>query len=177
MFDRLGPVFLVLIDVDQMPQRVRHVRVDGDEIGEQGFGAIEQAGAHVVLAEFEHGDGLFFVAQVRTRDQMLMHANRAIDFAAAAEQIAEREMRLDRIAIEFGQLQEYFDGLVGLLVEQIVQAAEVARRQFADADAARTFTVAPSRRTSPKAPRPAATGTTHTSSIGDMFTALCRSPG
>ena len=86
-----------------------------------------RSGAHVVLAELEHRDGFFLLAQIRPRDQMLMHADRAIDLAAATEQIAEREMRLDRVAIELGELQEHFDRLVGLLVEQIVQSAEIAR--------------------------------------------------
>ena len=71
--------------------------------------------------------------QIRSRDQVLMHADRAIDLAAAAEQVAERQMRLDRVAVEFGELQEHLDRLVRLLVQQVIQAAEVARRQLADA--------------------------------------------
>jgi len=143
MVDGLAPVLLVLVDADQVAQRGRHLRIHCDEVGEQGLGAVEQAGAHVVLAEFEQRNGLFLVAQVRPRDQVLMHANRPVDFAAPAKQIAERKMRFDRVAVEFGELEEYLDRLVRLLVEQVVQSAKVARRQLADAGAARTLAIAP----------------------------------
>ena len=58
---------------------------------------------------------------------MLVHADRPIDFAAAAEEIAEREMRLNGIAVELGELQEHLDRLVGLFVQQVVEAAEITR--------------------------------------------------
>ena len=104
MVDRLVPILFMLIDIDEVPQRRGHVCVHCHQIGEQGFGAIEQAGTHVVLAQFQQRNGFFFVAQVRTGDQVLVYADRAIDFAAAAEQVAERQMRLHRIAVELGQL-------------------------------------------------------------------------
>ena len=143
MLDRLVPVALMLVDADQVPQRGRRERIHRDEVGEQRFRAVEQAGAHVVLAEFEHGDGLFVVAEIRTRDEVLVHADRAIDLAATAEQVAEREMRFDGVAVDFGELEEDFDRLVLLLVEQVVEAAEVVRRQLAHARAGGAFAAAP----------------------------------
>src|SRR5512141_884780 len=44
----------------------------------------------------------------------------------------ERELRLDRVLVDLGDLQEYLDCLVGLLVEQVVQPAEIGRRQSRD---------------------------------------------
>ena len=45
-------------------------------------------------------------------------------------------MRFDRIRIDFDQLEEDLDGLVGLFVEQVVEAAEIVARQRAGALAA-----------------------------------------
>ena len=135
MADRLIPVAFVLIDADQVFQCRWRLRVHRDEIGEERLRAIEEAGAHVVLAELEQCDGLLVLVEVRTRDQMLVHSDRAIDLAAAAEQIPKREMRLDRIAIDLGKLQEHLDRLVLLLVQKVIEAAEVVRRQLADARA------------------------------------------
>ena len=133
VFDRLVPILFVLIDADQVLERGRRLRIHRDQIGEQGFGAIEQARAHVILAQFKQGDGFLVLVEIRARDQVLMHADRAIDLAAAAEQIAEREMRFDRIAIDVGELEEDFDRLVLLLVEQVIEAPEITGRQLVDA--------------------------------------------
>ena len=95
------------------------------QVGEQRFGAVEQTRAHVVLAQREQRRASLLVAQAGARHEALVQADRAIDLAAAAEQVAERELRLDRVLVDFGDLQEDLDRLVLLLVEQVVQAAEV----------------------------------------------------
>ena len=143
MIDGLVPVLLMLVDADQMLERRRHLRIHGDEVSEQRLGTVEQAGTHVVLAEFEQCDGLFLIGKIRTRDQVLVHADSTIDLAAAAEQVAERQMRFDCVAVELGELEEHLDRLVRLLVQQVVQSAKVTRRQLADAGAARALAVAP----------------------------------
>ena len=93
----------------------------------------DQQRCHVVLAEFEQSDGLLLLAQARARDQVLVDADRTIDLAAPAEQVAEGEVGFHRIAIDVGELEEYLDRLVLLFVEQVVEAAEIAGRQLADA--------------------------------------------
>ena len=55
-----------------------------------------------------------------------MNPDRAIHLAAAAVEIAQREMGLDRFAVDLQQLDEYFDRLVGLLVEKVVDPLEIA---------------------------------------------------
>jgi hypothetical protein len=64
-------------------------------------------------------------------DQVLMDADGAIGFAAAAKQVAQREMQLDGLGIDARRLDEGLDGLVRLLVEQEVQALEIGARQGA----------------------------------------------
>ena len=103
-----------------------------DEVAEHRLGAIEQARAHVVLAQREQRLHLLLVAQVRALHQGLVQADRAVDFAAAAEQVAERDLGLEGVLVEFGDVQEQLDRLVRLLVEQVVQAAEIGGRQPAD---------------------------------------------
>jgi len=58
-----------------------------------------------------------------------MHADRAIRFAAPTEQIAQCEMQFDRFGIEFDHFDERVDCLIGLLIEQEIQAAEIRTRQ------------------------------------------------
>ena len=60
-----------------------------------------------------------------------MHADRALDLAAPAEQAAQREMQLDRLRIDLHHLDEGLDRLVGLLVQQEVEALEIRHRQRA----------------------------------------------
>ena len=60
-----------------------------------------------------------------------MHADRALDLAAPAEQTAEREMQLDGLRIDLHHLDERFDRLVRLLVQQEIQPFEIRHRQRA----------------------------------------------
>ena len=84
-----------------------------------------------ILRELEHR-GLALVGwQVGTVEQVLMHADRAIDLALAAEQIAQREVQIDRLRIDLDDFDERLDRLVGLLVQQEIEAAEIRQRQRA----------------------------------------------
>ena len=60
--------------------------------------------------------------QVRAIEQVLVHADRALDLAVPAEQDAEREVQLDGLRIDLDHLDERLDRLVGLLVQQEVEA-------------------------------------------------------
>jgi hypothetical protein len=64
-------------------------------------------------------------AQVAARQQVLVHAHGALVLAAAAEQVAQREVQLGGVGVVLHRLDEGVDGLVLLFVEQEVQAAEV----------------------------------------------------
>ena len=66
-----------------------------------------------------------FCSQIRSRDDVLVDANRTVDFAATAEQAAEREMRFDGLVVDPNHLQEVLQGLIGLFVEQEVQAFQI----------------------------------------------------
>src|SRR5262249_54889789 len=52
-------------------------------------------------------------------------------------------MRLDRVAVDLGELQEHLDRLVLLLVQKVIEAAEVVRRELADARARCPLAAAP----------------------------------
>jgi hypothetical protein len=62
---------------------------------------------------------------------VLVHAHRALVFAAAAKQVAEREVQLLRVGVVLHGLDEGVDGLVLLLVEQEVEAAKVGLGRLA----------------------------------------------
>ena len=109
VFDGLVPVALVLVDRNQMAQCRRRMGVHRHQVGKQRLGTIKQAGAHVVLAQLQQGHGLHRVGQARARDQVLVQADGAIHLTAPAEQVAQRQMRFDRVAVVFGQLEEDLD--------------------------------------------------------------------
>ena len=65
------------------------------------------------------------LVQIRTREQVLMDANRSLDFAAAPEQVTEREVRLERLVVDFGHLDEQLERFIGLAAQHEVQAANI----------------------------------------------------
>jgi hypothetical protein len=95
------------------------------EAPEKILGTVEQSGTVEVLRELEHGDLALLVGKIGSVEQVLMHANGAIDFALLAEQVAEREMQIDRLGIDLHDLDERFDCLVRLLVKQEIEPPEV----------------------------------------------------
>src|SRR5690606_18939385 len=132
VLDRLLPVALGLVNADQVAQRLRRPLVEPGEVAEHGLGAVQQAGAHVVLAQRGQRLDLLRVAEVGALRQRLVQADRAVDLAATAEQVVQRDLGLEGVLVQFGDVQEQLDRLVRLLVEQVVQAAEISGRQLAD---------------------------------------------
>src|SRR5688572_7793059 len=57
--------------------------------------------------------------------------------------MAQCELGLEGFLVEFGDVQEQLDRLVRLLVEQVVEAAEISGRQAADLGVAMAFAAAP----------------------------------
>ena len=96
---------------------------------EQFLGAIEQPRTVEILGQFEGRDLALLGRQVGAIEQVLVHPDRAVDLALPAKQVAEREVQVDRLRIDLDDLDERFDGLVGLLVEQEIQAAKIRQRQ------------------------------------------------
>ena len=60
-----------------------------------------------------------------------MHAYRAIDLALPAEKVAEGEMQIDRLRIDFDDLDERLDRLIRLLVQKKIEPAKIRERQRA----------------------------------------------
>ena len=104
------------------------------ELLQCGLGAVEQAGAQEVLRQRVLRAVAVGAAQVAAAQQVLVHAHRALVFAAAAEQVAEREVQLLRVGVVLHRLDEGVDGLVLLLVQQEVEAAEVGLGRLAVLD-------------------------------------------
>src|SRR5262249_24399661 len=123
--DLLLPLALALIDVDELLERGLGERRAVVEVGEELLGAIVQARAEIVLGEREDGLMALRLVQIGARKQGLMHANRALDLAAPAEQMTEREVSLERLVVDLGHLDEQLERLVRLAAQHEVQAADV----------------------------------------------------
>ncbi len=93
-------------------------------------GAVEQPGLDVVLGQCVLCSCAVAGRQVGALQQMLVHPHRAFEFAAAAKQVAEREVKLRRVGVALHRLDEGVDRLVVLFVEQQVQALEVGLRRL-----------------------------------------------
>ena len=69
-----------------------------------------------------------------------MKPNGAFHFTAPPEQVTERQMRLNRVAIS--ELQKDLDRLVRLFVKEIVESTKITRAEFANPFATRTLAAA-----------------------------------
>src|SRR6266700_3096423 len=127
--DGLHPVLFLLIDLAQEPERLGAMR-RVLELEEHLLGAVEQPGLEVVLPELDHRVQPLFPAQVRALEKVAVHADRPLGLPAPAKQAPQRKMQLDGFRIDLDHLDERLDRLVGLLVEQEVQALEVGARQL-----------------------------------------------
>ena len=58
-----------------------------------------------------------------------MNTYGSLHFAAPSEQAAESKMRLNGIGIHFQHLGEHFNGLVLLLIQQVIDATKIFRRK------------------------------------------------
>ncbi|KAG0942963.1 hypothetical protein G6F31_014790 [Rhizopus arrhizus] len=96
-----------------------------------------------ILAQRQQGLHALRITQIVAVDQALVQADGAVDFAAAAEQVAQRDLGLEGFLVQLGDMQEQLDGLVRLLVEQVVQAPEIGARQAADLAVTVTLPAAP----------------------------------
>src|SRR5262249_37823244 len=128
--DGFLPVLLLLEDLQQEAQRLQLER-GAVELAEQLFGTIEQPGAMEILRQLEHRGLPLIVGKVGAVEQVLVHADRAIDLALSAEEIAQREVKVDRLRVDLDDLDEGLDRLVGLLVQEEIQPAEIRQRQRA----------------------------------------------
>ena len=99
------------------------------QFAEQAFGTIQNPGFQIILRQFEDRLLAFVVIQIGPVHQVVVHAQRAIHFAATAEQTAQRKVQFDSLRIDLDHFDESFDGLVLLLVEQEVQPLKIRMRQ------------------------------------------------
>src|SRR5215472_15039907 len=126
--DRLDPVLLLLVDLEQGLERRGAMR-RALQLHEHLLGAVEQPRLEVVLAELDHRVQPLLLGEVGPLEEVLVHADRPLGLAAAAERAPQREVQLDRLRIDLDDLDEGLDRLVGLLVQEEVQPPEVGARQ------------------------------------------------
>src|SRR5690606_4772828 len=125
--DRLLPLALALVDIDQLLERLLRECLTRPELREQRLRSIEKPCAEIVLGEREQRLVTLRLAQPRPRNKVLMHADRAVHLAAAAKQVPEREVRLERLVIDLRHLDEQLERLVRLAVQDEIEAANIVR--------------------------------------------------
>src|SRR5438105_14939806 len=101
------------------------------ELGEELFGAIQQSRAMEILRKLENGRLALVRGKIGAIEQVLMHADGAVELALAPEETSQRKMQIDGLRIDLHHFDERLDGLVRLLVEQEIQAAKIRERQCA----------------------------------------------
>ncbi len=128
--DGLAPFLFLLVDLEEKIQG-RLVQTGAAQTEEDILGAVEQAGLEIIVPQFSQGLQARLIPQPLALDEVLMHADGPIGLAAAAKQVAQGEVQLDRLGVHLGGLQEGVDGLVWLLVEQEVESLEIGLGQGA----------------------------------------------
>ena len=126
----LFPILFLLIDVEQCLQRSAAMRRVA-QLDEHFLRTVEQSRLEIILSQFEQGGKPLLLAQIAAFEQILVHADRALGFAAAAKQAAQREVQLDRLRIDLDHFDEGLDRLVRLFVEQEIEPLEIGARQRA----------------------------------------------
>src|SRR5579883_947692 len=117
-FERIGPVPLRLIDPHQVIERRLAVLARGRKLLEEPLGAIHKPGAEVIQRQRE--SGLVMKGRAPLLAQAGVDRNRAIDLAAAAEEAAERELDLRRIAVRLRHAREDLDGMIEAVVDEVI---------------------------------------------------------
>ena len=100
-----------------------------------GFGPVEQAGFQKILRQGVLRPIAVGLAQIGTGQQVLVNPDSALVFAAAAKQVAQREVQFRRVRISLNRFDERVDGLILLLVQQVIEAFEVGFGRLAIFDA------------------------------------------
>src|SRR5206468_3707195 len=117
-----------LEDLQQEAERLDLERA-AVELAEELFGAIEESRAMKILRQLEHRQLPLVGGQIMAIEQILVHADRAIDLALAPKQVTQGKMQIDGLRIDFDDLDERLDRLVRLLVQKKVETAKIRQRQ------------------------------------------------
>ncbi len=99
------------------------------ELHESVFGTIEQTCLQVILSKLVERLRALACRQIRAVQQVRVNADCTIELAAPPKEIAQRLMQLDRFRIELDDFDECIDRFVGLIVQQVIEAAKVRARQ------------------------------------------------
>ncbi len=120
-----APVLLLLIDVEQTGQGQAAMVAKFRQLLEKAFSAVEEASAHVVLSQFPQGQGPQGLGEILAGHEALMNADGPVHLPPAAKEPPQGQLHLGRLAVHLRQLDEDVDGLVRLIVEQIVETAKI----------------------------------------------------
>ena len=131
--ERLLPIMLPLVHAAQRIQRAGAQPRHFADLLKQPLGPIKHAGAQIILRQRQQRLFAMLRGQFLARQQILMNADRALDFAAPPIQRPQRKMRLDGLGVGIHQLQEHVERPIGLLGDQVIEAGQVIRMQFAQA--------------------------------------------
>ena len=125
--DGLAPLLFLLINIQQPFQRLLLVQPLLDEFQKKRLRPPQHAGAQIILPQLQQGACTLILAQRGAGDEILVYANGAVALATAAKKISQRKMGLHRLAVDFQHLHKDIDGLILLLIEQIIEPLEIAR--------------------------------------------------
>lgn len=104
------------MDHQQLLQR-RYAKIRFvSQLAEHVFRAVVKPGRHIVAAQLLYRQQTLFKSQGGAFHQGLMDADGAVDFATRTEQVTQRQVGFNGVAVLFQHVEEQIDRLV-LLVE------------------------------------------------------------
>ena len=113
-------------------------RIEGDgaqprhlaDLLKQAFGAVQHAGAQIVLGEGEQRLFTMLGRQRSTRQHILMDTDGPLDLAAPAVQRAQGKVSFEGVAVGIHESQEHVQRPVGLLGHEIIETGEIVGMQL-----------------------------------------------
>src|SRR6188474_1664944 len=121
----LGPVTLDLVDAYEIGERHSRFPSPSGELLKQLLGPVIETGPEIVARKLVERCVAMPLVDIVARNDVLVHLDRAVDFAAASVEAPKREMRVDGLVVHRGQSVKNLERSIRLFIEQVTQTLQV----------------------------------------------------
>ena len=121
----LGPVTLDLVDAHEVGERHSRFPSSRGKLLKQLLGTVIETGPKIVARKLVERRVAMPLVDVVARNDVLMHLDGAVDFAAASVEAPKREVRVDGLVVDRGQSVKNLERSIRLFIEQVTQTLQV----------------------------------------------------
>ena len=106
------------VDLQEFAKRMEMLRRDARELPVRCFSAIEEPGAEEVARKLLQGERTLFVRKIRAIVEMTVKPHRALEFAAASEEVPEHALEFRQFRVHADDFNKGVNGFVGSSVQK-----------------------------------------------------------